>query len=46
MDKQFLATLVEYWRTRYDFDAAERRLNALPQFRERTLGTLAFIILI
>ena len=29
----FLKRLVEHWRTAYDFDAAEARLNALPQFR-------------
>jgi pimeloyl-ACP methyl ester carboxylesterase len=33
MDKTFLRTLMQHWRTRYDFDAAEARLNALPQFR-------------
>lgn len=33
MNEEFLKTLVLHWRTAYDFDAAEERLNALPQFR-------------
>lgn len=33
MNEQFLRELVEYWRTAYDFDAAEQRLNAWPQYR-------------
>ncbi len=33
MDKQFLQALVHYWSAHYDFDAAERRLNAMPQSR-------------
>ncbi len=32
-DERFLRALVRHWRTAYDFDAAEMRLNALPQFR-------------
>ena len=32
-DERFLRALVQHWRTGYDFDAAEMRLNALPQFR-------------
>ena len=28
MDKTFLRTLMQHWRTHYDFDAAEARLNA------------------
>ncbi len=32
-DPRFLQALVQHWRTAYDFDAAEQRLNALPQFR-------------
>ena len=32
-DKAFLQSLAAYWHDGYDFDAAERRLNALPQFR-------------
>ena len=33
MEKEFLRTLVRAWSTDYDFDAAERRFNAMPQFR-------------
>lgn len=33
MNESFLKTLVQYWYAVYDFDAAEKRLNALPQFR-------------
>jgi pimeloyl-ACP methyl ester carboxylesterase len=33
MNESFLKTLVQYWHTEYDFDAAERRLNVLPQSR-------------
>src|SRR5437867_10835602 len=29
----YLRELVAYWRDRYDWRAAEARLNALPQFR-------------
>ena len=32
-DARLLRTLVQHWRTAYDLDAAETRLNALPQFR-------------
>ena len=32
-DGHLLRTLVEHWQTAYDVRAAERRLNALPQFR-------------
>lgn len=31
-DARWLAGLLEYWRTRYDWRAAEARLNARPQF--------------
>jgi pimeloyl-ACP methyl ester carboxylesterase len=31
-DGGYLKELVEYWRTRYDWRAEERRLNQLPQF--------------
>jgi pimeloyl-ACP methyl ester carboxylesterase len=37
MNAGFLKALVEYWRTAYDFSAAQERLNALPQFRT-TIG--------
>ncbi|MGO9934463.1 MAG: epoxide hydrolase family protein [Steroidobacteraceae bacterium] len=33
MNESFLKALVQHWRTEYKFDAAEERLNALPQFR-------------
>jgi len=38
MSEPFLRTLVDYWRTEYDVDAAEGRLNALPQFRATIHG--------
>ncbi len=34
-DKTVLQALIHYWHAEYDFDAAEQRLNALPQFRAR-----------
>src|SRR5204863_3630368 len=34
----YLRELVAYWRERYDWRAAEQRLNALPQFRARVGG--------
>ena len=37
MNVSFLKALVQHWRTEYEFDAAEERLNALPQFRT-TIG--------
>ncbi|MVN85640.1 alpha/beta fold hydrolase [Deinococcus sp. HMF7620] len=33
MNPEVLRTLIGHWRTSYDFDAAEERLNAIPQFR-------------
>ena len=33
-----LKRLVDYWRTRFDWRAQERRLNALPQFTMEVLG--------
>ena len=33
MESGFLQALVQHWRTDYDFDAAEERLNASPQYR-------------
>jgi microsomal epoxide hydrolase len=38
MDRGFLQSLVQFWRTGYDFDAAEARLNAAPQFRASVDG--------
>ena len=38
MNKEFLQSLVTFWRKMYDFDAAEARLNALPQFRANVRG--------
>ena len=32
-DDAFLRNLVRHWRTAYDLDAAQARMNALPQFR-------------
>ncbi len=37
-DKGFLQALTRRWRTAYDFDAAERRMNALPQYRASVDG--------
>jgi pimeloyl-ACP methyl ester carboxylesterase len=40
----YLAELVEYWRTEFDWLAAERRLNALPQFTaDLDVQTLHFV---
>lgn len=33
MSRPALNALVQHWRTAYDFDAAEARLNAVPHFR-------------
>ena len=33
MDKGFLQALMRTWQTNYDFEGAEARLNAMPQFR-------------
>ena len=38
MDKRFLEELVRYWQHGYSFDAAEERLNAMPQFRAEVAG--------
>lgn len=38
MNKSFLQRLVEYWQTTYNFDAAEQRLNSMPQFRTNIAG--------
>ncbi len=38
MNESFLKALMHHWRTAYDFDAAEQRLNALPQFRTTIAG--------
>ncbi len=37
-DLSYLRQLVAYWRDRYDWRAAEARLNAWPQFRARVDG--------
>src|SRR6058998_3742035 len=37
-DLAYLRELVAYWRERFDWRAAEARLNALPQFRARVGG--------
>jgi len=34
----YMRTLIPYWRDRYDWRAAEARLNAFPQFRARVGG--------
>lgn len=33
MERGFLRALIHIWRTAFDFDASEARLNRLPQFR-------------
>ena len=38
MDVAFLKDLVEYWRTRYDWRAQERRLNGFDQFKTNIDG--------
>jgi microsomal epoxide hydrolase len=38
MNKSFLQRFVEYWQTMYNFDTAEERMNAMPQFRTRIAG--------
>ncbi len=38
MDKSFLKALVEYWQTNYNFDAAEERMNVMPQLRTNIAG--------
>ena len=35
----YLRALVEYWRTRFDWRAEERAMNALPHFRADVAGT-------
>jgi microsomal epoxide hydrolase len=40
----YLRELVAYWRDRYDWRAAEARLNAIPQFRA-TVGDLGIHVL-
>jgi hypothetical protein len=37
-DLGYLQQLVEYWRTAYDWRAAEMRLNAFPQYRAPLCG--------
>jgi microsomal epoxide hydrolase len=38
MNASFLKQLAHHWMTAYDFDAAEKRLNLLPQFRATVGG--------
>jgi pimeloyl-ACP methyl ester carboxylesterase len=38
MNKSFVQRLVEYWQTTYNFDAAEKRMNTLAQFRTSIAG--------
>jgi pimeloyl-ACP methyl ester carboxylesterase len=38
MPRKTLREIVEYWRDRFDWRAAERRLNALPQFTAEIYG--------
>lgn len=36
--REYLRELAEHWRTRFDWRTAERRINALPQFRTEIDG--------
>lgn len=38
MDARYLAELVDYWRTRYDWRSEEERLNSWPQYRAEIDG--------
>jgi epoxide hydrolase len=38
VDLDYLAELVEYWRTEYDWRAQEEELNRVPQFRVQVNG--------
>jgi pimeloyl-ACP methyl ester carboxylesterase len=38
MNKSFLRRLVEHWQTAYNFNAAEERMNAMPQFQTTVAG--------
>ena len=44
VDTEWLASLVEHWRTTYDWRAVEHRINAYPQFRTEIDGqTIHFL---
>lgn len=38
IDLGYMKEMVEYWRTKYDWRAQERKLNSLPQFKTRIDG--------
>jgi epoxide hydrolase len=40
----YLRELVDHWRTRYDWRAAERELNAIPQFTTEIDGTTVHFV--
>ncbi|MFJ9033124.1 epoxide hydrolase family protein [Streptomyces sp. NPDC102274] len=40
----YLAELLEYWRTKFDWGAAEERLNALPQFLAEVDGNTVHLV--
>ncbi|MEV6862197.1 epoxide hydrolase family protein [Streptosporangium subroseum] len=40
----YLAELLEYWRTEFDWGAAEERLNALPQFLAEVNGNTVHFV--
>jgi pimeloyl-ACP methyl ester carboxylesterase len=44
IDDKFLRDFVAYWGTRYDWRAAEARLNAFPQFTEVIAGELVHFV--
>ena len=41
-NRKFLQALINHWRSGYDFDAAEQRLNALPQYRATIDGFVLY----
>ena len=44
MNKSLVQRLVEYWQTTYNFDAAEKRMNILPQFRTSIAGFIVHYV--
>lgn len=44
IDEKFLRDFVAYWETRYDWRAAEARLNAVPQFTEVIAGEVVHFV--
>ena len=44
MPRKVLRDVVEYWRDRFDWRAAERRLNGLPQFTAEIDGRIVHYV--